>query len=212
MEYKMKQLSLKEAERKAFRMTFQDGIWDIFLGLVILQFAVIPLLTDLGWGDFWSSMVMLPVYLLALWGVRNVKRKFTTPRVGLVNFNPERKSKIGKLTLITTGIMVLGLIFGLLFFVGGDFNEWFFPAVFSIVAMATFGGAAYYLDFPRLQLYGIMTALSPLIGQVLYINLDVMHHGFPITFGLSGISMITAGVYLFLRFLREYPLMDPQSE
>ncbi len=206
-----KNISLKEAERKAFRMTFQDGLWDIFLGLVILQFALVPLLNDLGWGDFWSSMVMLPGYLLAIWGVRFLKRTVTTPRVGLVTYRSERKSKIQKLTLITTGTLLLGLVFGLLLFVGDDFSEWFFPAVFSIVAMAAFGGAAYYLDYPRLIVYGIFTALSPLVGQALYLNWGAMHHGFPITFGFSGSVMIIIGIWHFVRFLREYPIMDPSA-
>ncbi len=205
------QLSLKAAERKAFRMTFQDGLWDIFLGLVVLPFAIVPQFTDLGWGDFWSSMVMLPVYLLALLGVRYLKRNITTPRVGLVKYHGERKSKIQKLTLITSGTLLLGLVFGLLLFFVDDFSEWFFPSVFSIVAMAAFGGAAYFLDYPRLIVYGFLTGLSPLVGQVLYLNWGAMHHGFPITFGFSGVVMIAIGVYLFLRFLREYPLLNTST-
>jgi len=200
------QLSLKEAERKAFRMTFQDGLWDIFLGIVILQFAIVPQLTDLGWGDFWSSMVMLPVYMLALWGVRFVKRIITTPRVGLVNYHSERKSKIQKLILITSGSLVLGLVFGLIFYYGDNFNEWIFPAAFCIIAIAAFSGAAYYLDFPRLIAYGVLTALSPLVGQFLYLNWGMAHHGFPITFGITAALMILFGLFLFSRFLRDYPL------
>ena len=200
------QLNLRDAERKAFGMTFQDGLWDIFLGIVILQFAIVPQLTDLGWGDFWSSMVMLPVYLIAIWGVRFLKRTITTPRVGLVNYHDERKSKVQKLTLITVGALMLGLIFGLLLFYGDNFSEWFFPAAFSIVAMGTFGGAAYYLDFPRLIVYGVLTALSPLIGQVMFLNWGVLHHGFPITFGISASVMILVGIYSFIRFVQEYQL------
>ena len=95
-----RQLNLKDAERKAFGMTFQDGLWDIFLGLVISQFAIVPQLTDLGWDDFWSSMIMLPVYLLALWGFQFIRGIVIMPQIGTVNFCQERKSKIQKVTLI----------------------------------------------------------------------------------------------------------------
>ncbi|MFH1941178.1 MAG: hypothetical protein ABIL68_03660, partial [bacterium] len=59
-------LDLKALEKKTFRSTFEDGLWDIFIGLIFLQFAVAPLLNDLGLGDFWSSFVFLPVYLIAM--------------------------------------------------------------------------------------------------------------------------------------------------
>ncbi|MBC8504741.1 MAG: hypothetical protein ISR58_20525 [Anaerolineales bacterium] len=199
------QLNLRDAERKAFGMTFQDGLWDIFLGLIISQFAIVPLLTDLGWGDFWSSMVVLPIYLLALWGMRYLKKFITTPRVGLVNYHQERKSKIRKITLITTATLLSGLGFGIVFFYSDAPDGSFFPAAFSIVAMVVFGGGAYFLDFPRLIIYGLLTALSPIIGQLLWINYGAAHHGFPITFGISAAVMIIVGVFMFIRFLQRYP-------
>ncbi len=201
-------ISIKDAERKAFRMTFQDGLWDIFLGIVILQFATIPLLTDLGWGDFWSSMAILPVYFLVWFGIRRMKTAVVVPRVGLVNYQDERKRKIRKIPLIASITLVLGLIFGLLFFVSDNFNEWLFPLGFSIVALGAFSGAAYYLDFPRLIVYGVLTAMSPLIGQMLYVTFGAAHHGFPITFGISGLAMIVTGLILFARFLQKYSRPD----
>jgi hypothetical protein len=203
-----KQINLKEAERMAFRMTFQDGLWDIFLGVVILQFAIVPYLTDLGWGDFWSSMTILPVYFAALYGLRKLKSSLVVPRVGLVNYHQQRKKKIRKITSITIISLFLGLVFGLVLFVGDDFSEWLFPGLFSVVALGAFSGAAYYLDFPRLMAYGVLTALAPLIGQILYKTIGSVHHGFPITFGVSGSLMIVVGLYLLSQFLQKYPLPD----
>ena len=34
------QLNLKEIERKAFRSTYQDGLWDLFFGLVVVGMAL----------------------------------------------------------------------------------------------------------------------------------------------------------------------------
>ncbi|MCJ7813777.1 hypothetical protein MUP95_10735 [bacterium] len=60
-------LNLKELEKKAFRSYFEDGLWDIFVGIILLQFFVIPLyISDLGLGDFWSAVIFLPVYMIAL--------------------------------------------------------------------------------------------------------------------------------------------------
>jgi hypothetical protein len=204
-------LNLKEAERKAFRVTFQDGLWDMFIGLMLLQFAIAPLLTDLGWGDFWSSFALLPVYLLALLGLRFVKNTVTLPRAGLVKYHEQRVKKVSKLTTVMTIILFLGLIFGLIFFVADNINDWFFPIAFSAIALICFSTAAYYLDFPRLYAYGMLTALSPLAGQILYETWGASHHGFPITFGISSAVMIAIGICLFIRFLLAYPLNDMQA-
>ena len=32
----MNQINLKELERKAFRSTYQDGLWDMYFGLIVI--------------------------------------------------------------------------------------------------------------------------------------------------------------------------------
>jgi hypothetical protein len=59
-------ISLKEAERKAFKASFDDGLWDIFLGCFFLIFAIGPYLSPT-LGDFWSSMVFLPFWGWSFW-------------------------------------------------------------------------------------------------------------------------------------------------
>ena len=54
-----RQLSLKEAERKAFRTKYDDGLWDILLGCFFSMFAIAPFLSA-SLGDFWSSAVFVP--------------------------------------------------------------------------------------------------------------------------------------------------------
>jgi len=44
----MTMFNLNEIEKKAYRSTFQDGIWDIFLGLVLLILALGALLSNIG--------------------------------------------------------------------------------------------------------------------------------------------------------------------
>ncbi len=206
------QINLKDAERKAFRMKFQDGLWDVFLGIVVLQFAIVPIFTDLGWGDFLSSMAMLPIYLVSWLVIRKLKSALITPRLGLVAYQQERLRKVNKITLMMVVTLVLGLIFGLLLYIGGEFGEWFYPVLLGLVVLTTFSAAAYFLDLPRLILYGGLAGLSPVIGQMLYKTINAAHHGFPITFGISGSLMIIVGLVLFVQFLNKYPLPDPGEE
>jgi hypothetical protein len=57
------QISLKEAERKVFKTTQNDGLWDIFLGCFLLIFVIAPYLSGT-LGDLWSSVVFLPFWAL----------------------------------------------------------------------------------------------------------------------------------------------------
>ena len=34
------QINLKEIERKAFRSTYQDGLWDIYFGLIVVGMSI----------------------------------------------------------------------------------------------------------------------------------------------------------------------------
>ena len=40
----MNTIDLQDLERKAFRSNFQDGLWDIFLGLMLVQMCFGPIL------------------------------------------------------------------------------------------------------------------------------------------------------------------------
>jgi hypothetical protein len=88
---------------------------------------------------------------------------------------------------------------------------WIHTARFSLIFLITFCAAAYFIDFTRLYIYGVMIALSPLIGEVLYVHLHASHHGFPITFGTTSGLIILTGLVLFVRFLQDHPLPTDQS-
>ena len=92
------QISLKEAERKAFRTRYNDGLWDIFLGCFFLMFAVAPFLTP-ALGDFWSSVVFLPFWGIIILVIYLIRKHLVTPRIGVVSFRPARKSKLMKFTV-----------------------------------------------------------------------------------------------------------------
>ena len=70
--------------------------------------------------------------------------------------------------------------------------------------------AAYFLDYPRLFLYGILFVLSLIIGEWLWVNKGLPHHGFPITFGITSAIIIIIGLIVFVRLLQNNPL--PKKE
>ena len=207
----MEKISLKEAERRAFTVSFQDGLLDIFIGCVVLEFAFAPLLSR-NLGDFWSVAVFLPFFGLVYLVIRWVRKNVVKPRVGTVEFGAWRKARLMKFNVLMLAVLVLSLILGALSTVDlGLVSGWMIAARFSLVVLVLFSVSAYFLDVSRLYVYGVMAALSPMAGEWLYVNLKVPHHGFPVTFGLTAGIMIVTGVTLFVRLVRKHPI-PPNDE
>jgi len=199
-------ISLKEAERRAFSTTFQDGLWDIYIGCFALMFAIAPLLSR-SLGDFLSAAAFLPLFGFVLLFIWWAKRNVVAPRVGTVEFGSWRKARMMKYNLVMLALLVIALILGALSTVDfGLVSGWVVAARFSLVMLAILSLLGYFLNSPRFYGYGVLAALSPLAGEWLYVNLKVPHHGLPVTFGLTAGIMILTGVALFVRLIREHPL------
>ena len=112
-------ISLKSTEKKVYRSTVADGLWDIFIGFVVLEFAIAPLLSS-RLGDFWSSAIFLPIWLLVYLIIKFIRKKIITPRVGTVKFGKPRKQKLMRFTLIMMIINVVVFILGFLVFLYFD--------------------------------------------------------------------------------------------
>jgi hypothetical protein len=209
-------INLKEIERKAWTSYFQDGLWDIFLGLLLVSSAVSTWLSNTGV----PSSTRIPTYIgimvlggLVLWAG---KRFITVPRMGHVKFGPARKARMSKLR----GVLFISvLVIAALFVAGlGIHNarlqrpEWWLigrmPTASVIVILnflIVFSLMAYFMDFNRLYLYGVLFALQEVVGVGLRELADV-NVGFFIGSAVSAIIVLLIGTVVFIRFLREYPL------
>jgi MFS family permease len=200
------QISLREAERKAFRATINDGLWDILLGCWALMFAIGPFLSP-SLGDFWSSAVFLPFWGLVFLVIWLVRKYVVTPRIGSVKFGQARKTRLMKFSIVMLVINVIAFILGLAAAMNfGRAPGQIFPIIFGLIFLMPFSIAAYFLDLSRLYIYGLLVGLSPLVGEWLYISGNASHHGFPITFGTTAGIMILTGLAIFVRLLRDNPV------
>ena len=199
-------ISLKDTERKVFTSTFQDGLWDIFIGCFLLQFVIGPFLCR-SMGDFWGSAVFLPFFALVYLGIWLVRKHVVTPRVGNVKFGSWRKARLVKFNIVMFVVLFLSLVLGILSFLNFEtIPGMMIAARFSLIFLIGFSVAAYFLEFSRLYIYGVLIALAFPVGEWLYVNMRASHHGFPVTFGITAILAILTGVVLFLRFLRDRPI------
>jgi hypothetical protein len=207
------EIDLKELERKAFRATFQDGLWDIFLGLLLLNMGGSALLGGSEMSPLWS-MVVLTLFagavLLLFWAG---KKFVTAPRIGTARFGAQRKGKLKRVRLVLFLSVLLGALMAL-WGVGSSvagvpyvIARLPLPAyVWAGQCVVVFGLAAYFMDVTRFYLYGVLYALPFPLGIMLAQNTSLSGTAsMALTFGAAGGTMVLVGVALFVRFLRAYP-------
>jgi hypothetical protein len=171
---------------------FEDGIWDIYIGIMLLCFGL-GMLFDIGYlAGIWAAV--------GITGVYQAKASFTYPRLGYVRFkNTKKYGMIG----ITLGVLLLGVVVALLF--GMDESSlliaWIrgnFHLVLALVWGGGFLAAAFLLNVPRFYLYAVGLTLFMIvagwIGSIV-INLTI-----------SGALISMIGIILLIRFIRQIPL------
>lgn len=212
-----KEISLKEADRKVFTASFDDGLLDIFLAGFVLMFAVAPFLSRY-LGDFWSSFVFLPfwgvIYLILRW----IRKHVINPRIGSVKYGPIRIKKLTTFTIVMLVLNSIFLLLGVIASVMPGGSGWRFVLPFSAIMLVTFSLAGYFLGLARLYVYGLMLALAIPIGEWLYQTFGVSHHGYPITFGILSLVIYLVGLVKFITLVRDNPLppedlslMEPEN-
>ncbi|HUU16828.1 MAG TPA: hypothetical protein VMW72_06755 [Sedimentisphaerales bacterium] len=206
----MTMFNLTEIEKKAYRSTFQDGLWDIFLGLILLILATSALLSNIGASEGLQMTVLVVLQAVALLAFIAGKKRITVPRMGFVKFGPKRKRKIRKSRIILLVSVLAGLVVFLIaalvirsYPAGRPKLLLLLPAAWVANAVIVFSLLAYYLDCTRLYAYGMLFALPVPIDMVVKefagVNLS------PVAFAIPATVMLVIGTVLLVRFLRDYP-------
>lgn len=202
--------NLEELERDAFRRFYDDGIFDIYMGSMLIIMGIAAVITDRLDGGITNGFVTLGLALavtipLLLW-----RRHLLRTRLGEFTPGPERRRKIRGTRLVLLGSVVLGVVvFGVTAAVfnsdtSADVLGAVIPLVWFFNAVIVLGAMAYYLDVPRFYFHGVIFGLAmPLMiwPDLLW---DVKVEPW-IAFGVPGLIVALVGVRKLYVFLREYP-------
>jgi len=188
---------LKELERKIFLQYFEDGFWDMYIGLVLLAFGL-AILLDISY----LAGVFAPVGIIFL---REGKSKITYTRIGYIKFRNKNKRNIAS---ILVGVFVFGLLI-FLFLSSGQTHPFmdFLRNNMLLVIGTIWGGAlalaAVFLNVKRFFLYAVLVfiviSISDLVGS-LGLNLVV-----------AGIAITVIGLLVLVQFIHKYPII-PNNE
>ena len=195
----MKQpLDLKSLERKAFRSFYQDGIWDIFFGLMMLAMWV-PTLFDNMDNKGIRTISLILIEMMAVFFLIFGKKAITTPRLGNVNFGEKRKRRL--VYIIGVNLFSLGALLALAL-ARNAYPEQFNASGGDIISSVGLGiwitfitsVMAYFLDFNRLYLYALIYGST----FALVLLLDI-----PLLFLIAALLILLPGLFIFVRFLNE---------
>ncbi|MCP4138848.1 MAG: hypothetical protein GY755_00900 [Chloroflexi bacterium] len=203
-------VNLKELERKAWKSFFDDGLWDIYLGLLLALMGISALLDKTSLSKNQVLAVYLGLMLIVMTAFWAAKRFITVPRMGRVKFGAVRQKKEKNVRLILFLSIVVGLAV-YWFFEGvnsgkietGFSLKTFFPLLYAGNMVLVFGLMAYFLDFERLYFIGLMFALPVPIDFWINGNYGI-DPGY-LVFLFPAILVVGIGLWYLIRFLKAYP-------
>ena len=201
---------LGKLERDAFRRFYEDGIFDIYLGVMMLVFFASSVMWEALGDELISYSAMLALALFITVPLLAYRRRLLRERLGTFQPGPRRKLRISRTRWVLLGSVVLGLIiFGIttLALAGPGSVDWLaviVPAAWFINAVLVFSIMAYNLDVPRFYVYGVIGGLlMPLLiwPEELW-GIEVPGW---LVFGAAGLALVGFGLVKLRRFLRQYP-------
>lgn len=183
-------IDLKQIEKKAWTIYFQDGLWDIYMGLLMITIGL-----NIFIDTEWYTLLMIAPILVIVVG----KRFITLPRLGRVKFGSERQKKRLAVVVVLALSVLLGIAIAIMSSKGMHIPPAAVAAVFWLNAVIVFGVMAYFLDCRRFYLYGFLLggafALDILLNQPLA----------NVSFFAFGAPAVIFGTVSLVRFLRRYP-------
>lgn len=189
--------SLAGLERRAWRSTFDDGLFDLLLGTMLLLNgfgSVVP-----------NSRLLYPFYFVLIGVFWVLKWRVVLPRAGAARFAPARRQRKALAALVLLVATMVGGGATTVMVVGGGAAEWLkanpvvFEAGVPALVIAVFSALALLLDVTRIHLIGLAAAVG--------FGIDLWR-GSGAGFLAGGALVSIVGLVLLTGFLRSHPRPD----
>ena len=196
---------LKELERKTFLIYYQDGLWDMLLGLTLIAFGIGMALYDL-LPRILNSLFGLIIWSIGFVGFLLAKSYLIRPRMGIVKYRSERKMQL-KVILIITIVCVILTITALILTITDTFNfaklGIGIAVIFGVMPFLIFGSMAYLMNYYRLFIHAGIFSVAIFLNEIL----SQFGYGLigNICFGSGGLIILVIGIVYLVKFLKKYP-------
>jgi hypothetical protein len=195
----VQRLDLRHVEVNIFRSTYQDGLMELYLGLVLLSLGSGRVLDALNLSENATLLVGVISGMALVIGLVVLREYVVIPRRGRVRFSSQRRRRQQRVAL--GWIVGTYTAFGILYAVGTAhlaLGRGVVLAIFGTIIVLPFWLCAHFLQIPRLYSYGALIVAALLVGHQVRNTLA----------GLiaAGGVMIVIGIVLLIRFVREHPI------
>jgi hypothetical protein len=199
----------KTLERKAWGRFFNDGIFDIYLGVLFANVALwmVAAELDLNYGS--TAVPAVIVLLLAGVFYRLAKKRITVPRMGHFVIESRRTRKIHVARAIGVGVTAILVAATVLWGVGayptGPSTAVILFGVVALEAVTLFSLGAYFLGVERFYVYGLL-CVAGFLGAEIVVARSSLGHGWALVglFGMPALVLTPTGIVLLVRFVRTY--------
>ena len=210
----------KKAERKIYQLAiFQDGIWDMQIGGMIMLFSFYPI-TRRSLGVGWNLVLIFGLLAILLIIGATLKRTVSTPRMGLVKFGKSQKTKLLTMRLIIFAIFLassaLAIVLIMRVFQGPNWSantpEWLqlldMDIAFGLFVVAIFSLVSAVFRMWRPFIYGVLLGSSLVASGAV-----TVYQGpeFQYPFAIAGGIILAIGLGLLLRFVRTYQIPEEEA-
>ena len=189
----IRDIDLKNLQKKVYLSYFQDGWWDMLLGIFLISWGI-TFLSNLGWIP---GIVFVGFYSVS-WPV---KKWLTYPRIGYARITEAKRQQM-KLVILGSVTALLGLMAFLSVAIGTRpawLDEYFMLLFSAMIAVVIFLLACWW----RVNWwygYAGLLMITACCHQWLGLTL-------PLAYIIPGAITLAAGIYILFRFLRKYPRM-----
>ncbi len=199
------EIELDKLEKKAWRTTFDDGIFDIYFGILIASFGPSIALQDFLPDPL--NVLLGPIIIgLGLAFFILSKKYLIKPRIGTVKFGRKRKvRKLKTIVILSANVVFLLIlyIFNLTTNEGGITFPYLLEGLLFMTLPLCF--MAYFIQFNRLYVYAIVLGCMFFIADITSLIIPIPFN-FLFSYLLLGGILILVGITYLIRFIKKYQL------
>ncbi len=204
-------INLKKLERKTSLLYFQDGLWDMNLGLTLIVFGIGELAYDYISSPF-NSLLSPILFAVIFTSFVIAKRNFTQSRIGVIVPTHKKQEKMKTLTIILLFCVIMTIIIIVLTVTDKiNLSEMgiYLAIFFGLLPLFIFGLMATFLNYNRLYINGVIFGLALFINEILHITGDIEYSG--ISLICAGIIIVIMGCFYLKKFCEKYPSMQGEQ-
>jgi len=192
------EVNTKRIRQRVLLQYFDDGLWDINIGITLLLLGVGMLIDALYLAGIWPALGSVMVI--------KAKEHYTYPRLGYVKFmNSIKHGRMG----IIASVLLLGVLIAIFTLMNQHLPliEWI-RMNFDLVLALVIGGAilaiAILLNITRVYVYSALVIFTLVFSRWIgSIGINLM---------LTGGLIILIGIYLLASFVHRYPVQKYFTE